>query len=61
MILELSKEDIEVISNCILSEMSRKGNQESITSAFFTATKKLLDRLQALNSYLCDQLYLKEN
>ena len=56
MLIEFSKEDIEIISECILSEMSRKGNQAGITLEFNVARKKLLDRLQAINSYLCSQL-----
>ena len=54
--IELSKEDIEIISNCILSEMSRKGNQAPITDNYEKSIKKLLKRLQAINSYLCDIL-----
>ena len=58
--LELSKDDIEIISECILSEMNKKGNQASITGDYEKAIRKLLKRLEAINSYLCDQLYRKE-
>jgi hypothetical protein len=54
--LELSKEDIEIISNCILGEMERKGNQCFITEKYGIAIKKMLKTLERLNSYLCDQL-----
>ncbi len=47
-----SIEDIEIISNCIISEMTRKGNQSYITSDFQNATKKLLKKLESIKTRL---------
>ena len=52
----LNKEELEILSECILSKMKEVSSIKPSTEALAIAIQSELDELQYLNSVVCDDL-----
>ena len=54
--MTLDKEQLEILSECILSKMKEISSIKPSTITLSVAIKSELDELQYLNSTICDEL-----
>ena len=54
--MQLEKEELEILSECILCKMKEISNIKPVSNALSEAIKSELDELQYLNSVVCDEL-----
>lgn len=54
--MKLSKEELEILSECLLSKMREISNIKPVSNALSVAIQSELEELQNLNSVVCDEL-----
>ena len=54
--MKLNKEELEILSECILTKMKEVSSIKPTTQALTDAIQSELDELQYLNSVVCEEL-----
>jgi hypothetical protein len=54
--MKLSKEELEILSECILCKMKEISNIKPVSNALTVAIQSELEELQYLNSVVCGEL-----
>ena len=54
--MQLEKEELEILSECILCKMKEISSIKPVSNALSVAIQSELDELQYLNSVVCDEL-----
>ena len=54
--MKLTKEQLEILSECIYNQMNHIGNTRTTTKGLINSIKRELKKLQELNHIICNEL-----